>query len=88
VYLLLLFVAVCFNLMNIGEFIVVNTRGNSHSMLKSRSTNVRQAELVKNEAIHRTSPVYSQMGYIGTGLALCKNIRSPAILKNSARAFQ
>ena len=27
--------------------------------------------LVKNEAIHRASPVYSQMGYIGTGLALC-----------------
>ena len=25
---------------------------------------------VKNEAIHRASPVYSQMGYIGTGLAL------------------
>ena len=24
-----------------------------------------------NEAIHRASPVYSQMGYIGTGLALC-----------------
>jgi len=25
----------------------------------------------KNEAIHRASPVYSQMG-IGTGLALCQ----------------
>jgi len=50
-----------------------------------------------NEAIHRASPVYSQMGYIGTGLALCqlyrirlytglalcKNIRSPAIHRAS-----
>jgi len=25
-------------------------------------------DLRKNEAIHRASPVYSQMGYIGTGL--------------------
>jgi len=42
----MLFVAVCFNLMNIGEFVVVNTGGNSHSMLKSCSTNVRQEEVV------------------------------------------
>ena len=38
---------------------------------------------IKNEAIHRASPMYSQMGYIGTGLALCKNIRSPAIHRAS-----
>jgi len=34
---------------------------------------------MKNEAIHRASPVHSQQEYIATGLALSKNIRSPAI---------
>jgi len=29
----------------------------------------------KNEAIHKASPVYSQMGYIGARLALCQLYR-------------
>jgi len=36
-----------------------------------------------NKAIHRASPLYSQMGYIGTGLALYKNILSLAIHRAS-----
>jgi len=30
---------------------------------------------IKNQSIHRASPVYSQMGYIDTGLALYKTIK-------------
>ena len=37
----------------------------------------------KNKAIHRASPVYSEMMYMGTGLALCLLIRYVAIHRAS-----
>jgi len=40
-------------------------------------------QFLKNEAIHRASPVHSQQEYIATGLALSKNICSPAIHRAS-----
>ena len=41
-----------------------------------------------NEAIHRASPVYSQMGYIGTGLALCQQETQLSLRDRATRACQ
>ena len=43
-----------------------------HCNMRKYSFCARVVNIWKNEAIHRASPVYSQMGYIGTGLALCQ----------------
>jgi len=51
-------------------------------MLKNADNAVERVN-DKNEAIHRASPVHSQQEHITTGLALCKDIRSPAIHRAS-----
>jgi len=52
------------------------------------ATGLALSKNIRSPAIHRASPVYSQMGYIWTGLALYKNILyknilSPAIHRAS-----
>ena len=51
-------------------------------MLKNADNAVERVN-DKNEAIHSASPVHSQQEHIATGLALCKDICSPAIHRAS-----